>query len=120
MKVADNVLTHCKFIPSPADFLDYCLALKPATESDSSAYVDATRLLADLRAADQGPSSLAAAIANGQWDRGTARGRLVSKGLKEPTTGELDAELQSESFRHRGPIGRGVLARLTYRPEGFR
>ncbi len=112
MKVADNVLTHEKFFPSPADFLDYCLALKPKTENGGQ-YVDATRLLADIRAAEQAPSSLTRAIASGQWDRGTARGRLITQGVKNPTTAQLDAELQTETFPHRGPVGAALRARLT-------
>lgn len=117
MTVAENVLTHNRYLPTPAEFLDYCVALKPRDEEPNR--VDAARLLADLKAAEGGPSSLDAAIANGQWDRGAARGRLLGRLGRSPTTAELDEELGRPLCPFRGPPERAVLARLRHQPEGY-
>ena len=118
MRVAENVLTHNRYLPTPAEFLDYCVALKPRDEEPNR--VDAARLLADLKAAEGGPSSLAAAVANGQWDRGAARGRLLGRLGRSPTTAELDEELGRPLCPFRGPPERALLARLAHCPEGYR
>ena len=120
MRVADTVITKSRWLPTPAEFLDYCADYRPHDDDADTNRVDASKLLATIKSVTDAPSSLRDAIANGQWDRGTARGRLINKKIKEPTTEELDAELQEADFPFRGRRENALAARLTYRPDGYR
>jgi hypothetical protein len=113
MKIAETVITKSRWLPTPAEFLDYCADYRPDDDEGDTNWVDASKLLATIKSVTDAPSSLRDAIAKGLWDRGTARGRLITQGVKNPTTAQLDAELQTETFPHRGPVGAGLGARLT-------
>jgi len=112
--VSDRVFAECKWFPTPAEFLDWCVALKPKTPEQ---IVDASRLLATFRN-PKTDSPMARAIETGVWDRGSARGRLISRGIINPTTNEIDAELRTMDVR--ATLEVALTARLSHCVEGHK
>jgi hypothetical protein len=113
--VSDRVFAECKWFPTPAEFLEWCVAVKPKTTEE---IVDASRLLATFKNPSRG-SSMARAIETGNWDRGSARGRLISRGNNNPTTEEINSEL-SQIPKLRATLEVALSARLGHCLEGHK
>ena len=102
-EAADLALAGAKWLPTPAEFLDWAVeADRRIRKREEAEAVPAGAVLSEGRViamltGDAPPdqlSGLAKAIASGVWDRGTAQGRLSWRLKRPPTSAEIDDELR--------------------------
>lgn len=100
---ADLALASSKWLPTPAEFLDWAVeADRRIRKREGADAVPAAAVLSEGRVvailSGEAPADelvgLKRAIASGVWDRGTAQGRLLARLRRAPTSDEIDAELR--------------------------
>lgn len=146
-EAADLAVASAKWLPTPAEFLDWCVEadrrIRKREEAEAvpaAAVLSEGRLVAIL--SGEAPADelvgLKRAIASGVWDRGTAQGRLLARLRRAPTSDEIDAELRrlaTAPDRHmyskraaryrvvpnlRGTLDAALGASLVWCAEGYR